>query len=172
MRLRKRCLLAATVLGLTAMVSPTIASSAPLPVEAVNEGTGIYGTHSWSNSQQAIAPGEKVTFRNPYTTTYHGLKFTGGPATSCSGFPQMATEPIGAFHWEGECTFSTPGIYTFICTVHPTEMKGSITVPGTPTASTEPATEVTQTGGEAQRRRQPRRQRHGIPLRIRHDHRL
>jgi plastocyanin len=146
MRLRKRCLLAAAVLGLTAMVFPAIASSAPLPVEAVNEGSGIYGTHHWSNSQQAIPPGEKVTFRNPYTATYHGLKFTGGPETSCSGIPQMATEPIGAFHWEGECTFSTPGLYTFICTVHPTEMKGSITVPGTPTASTEPATEVTQTG--------------------------
>jgi plastocyanin len=145
MRLRKRCLLAATVLGLTAMVSPTIASSAPLPVEAVNEGTGIYGTHSWSNSQQAIAPGEKVTFRNPYTTTYHGLKFTGGPATSCSGIPQMATEPIGAFHWEGECTFSTPGIYTFICTVHPSEMKGTITVAGTPTDATTSASGETQT---------------------------
>jgi plastocyanin len=145
MRLRKRCLLAATVLGLTAMVSPTIASSAPLPVEAVNEGIGIYGTHSWSNSQQAIAPGEKVTFRNPYTTTYHGLKFTGGPATSCSGIPQMAAEPIGAFHWEGECTFSTPGIYTFICTVHPTEMKGTITVTnGEPTVTAEAAGPVTE----------------------------
>ncbi|HTD57859.1 MAG TPA: hypothetical protein VK672_03095, partial [Solirubrobacteraceae bacterium] len=114
MRLNGRHLPVAAALASIAMALPAAASSAPLPVEAVNEGTGFYGTHHWSNSQQSIQPGEKVTFRNPYTTTYHGLKFTGGPTTSCNGIPQMATEPIGAFHWEGECTFATPGLYTFI----------------------------------------------------------
>jgi plastocyanin len=144
-RLHRLHLPVAVVVASIAMALPTLASSAPLPVEAVNEGAGIYGIHSWSHAQQTILPGEKVKFSNPYTTTYHGLKFTGGPATSCSGIPQMATEPIGAFHWEGECTFSTPGTYTFICTVHPTEMKGTITVPGTAKGVTIAAGGETQT---------------------------
>jgi hypothetical protein len=82
-----------------------------------------------------------VKFGNPYTTTYHGLKFTGGSAgatPSCTGIPAAASEAAGAVNWHGECTFSTPGTYTFICTVHPTEMKGTITV--NPDRTTTPTT--------------------------------
>ena len=145
MGLRKRYLLLAAVLGLTAVVLPAIASSESLPVEAVNE--GIY-YHHWSNAQQTVLGGEKVKFSNPYTETYHGLKFTGGTAgatPNCTGIPAAAGEPIGAFHWKGECTFSKPGTYTFICTVHPSEMYGTITVTnGEPTATTGAATPVTE----------------------------
>jgi plastocyanin len=147
MSLRMRYPLLAAVLGLSAVVLPTIANSEPLPVEAVNVGSGVYGTHYWSNSQQTIMAGEKVKFSNPYSELpYHGLKFTGPAPSGCSGIPAAASEATGAPSWHGECTFSTPGAYTFICTVHPSEMKGTIIVPGTPVATTEPPTEVTQTG--------------------------
>jgi plastocyanin len=158
MRLRGGYLLLAVVLGtgaasLPAMVGPAIAGSitSPETIEAENKpGSGIYGeeTHAWHPSQVAVNSGGVVKFSNPYTTTYHGLKFTGGTAgttPSCTGIPQKATEPSGAFHWEGECTFSKAGTYTFICTVHPTEMKGTITVTnGEPSAITEAATPVTE----------------------------
>jgi plastocyanin len=135
-------LVAATAFTFAALSSN--ASSAPLVVEAVNEGTGIYGTHRWKNPEQTIIAGEKVTFRNPYTgLPYHGLKFTGTAPSGCTGTIPAAEG--GAANWEGECTFSTPGDYAFICTVHPSEMKGTIIVPGTPKAKTSAASGENQT---------------------------
>jgi plastocyanin len=148
MRLRRLYLVPAAVLTMTAVAIPAIASSEPLPVEAVNEPPY---NHHWSNAQQTVIGGAKVKFVNPYPTTYHGLKFTGGTAEAtpnCTGLPPAASTPNGALgHWEGECTFSKAGTYTFVCTVHP-EMTGTITVknPGEPLASTEPATGVTEIG--------------------------
>jgi hypothetical protein len=55
----------------------------------------------------------------------HGVRWTGGPEKpSCSGVP-VEQEKIG---WSGDCTFAQAGSYTFVCTVHPTEMKGTISV--------------------------------------------
>lgn len=48
--------------------------------------------------------------------------------------------------WEGECKFTKPGTYTFICTVHPLEMTGTITVTnGEPTVTTNTASLVGET---------------------------
>ena len=30
--------------------------------------------------------------------------------------------------WSGECTFSAPGTYSFVCTAHRTEMTGTVVV--------------------------------------------
>ena len=48
---------------------------------------------------------------------------------------------------ERHLQFTQAGTYNFYCPVHPTEMKGMVTVsgPATPTATTEPATAVTRT---------------------------
>ncbi len=144
MRLRKRYLFPAVVLGLTAVALPAFASSEPPSISAHNE--GIY-YHSWMPSTATVSPGGEVKFVNPYSTTRHGLRFTGGSAgatPSCTGIPAAASTDTGEISWEGKCTFSKPGTYTFECTVHP-EMKGTITVksPGTPVATTEPSTELT-----------------------------
>ena len=143
--MRRRYLPLAAVLGVAVAVLPAVAASESLPVEAVNE--GIY-YHHWANSQQTVLAGEKVKFSNPYNEVPHGLKFTGGPATpSCAGVPAAAESEAGATNWHGECTFSTSGTYTFICTVHPSEMKGTITVNpnGTTTTTTTPTTTTTTT---------------------------
>jgi len=148
-RSRRNRLLRALVLGLVATTAFATSASAAIPlVSAFNE-PGIYGTHYWSPSTATVVSGGAVKFANPYTTTYHGLKFTGGTAgetPSCTGIPAAAGEPIGAFHWEGECTFNKAGTYTFICTVHPAEMTGTITVSnGEPTVTTGAASSVGET---------------------------
>lgn len=131
------------VLGAAVAVLPGVAASESLPVEAVDE--GIY-YHHWSNAVQTVIAGTSVKFANPSGETPHGLKFTGGPtAPSCSGIPAAAGEASGAISWHGECGFATPGTYTFICTVHPGEMKGTITVAanGTTTVTTTPTPTTT-----------------------------
>ena len=150
---RKRHLPLAALLGVAVAVLPAVASSETSPgISAYNE-PGVYGSHSWMPAAATVDPGGAVQFSNPYSTTYHGLKFTGGSAgatPSCTGIPAAAGEEAGATNWHGECTFSAPGTYTFICTVHPGEMKGTITVtaagtpvPGqAPTPSPSPATPV------------------------------
>jgi plastocyanin len=124
------------LLGAAVAVLPGVAASESLPIEAVDE--GIY-YHHWSNAAQTIIAGQSVKFANPYSEVPHGLKFTAGPATpACSGIPAAAGEAGGATSWHGECGFAAPGTYTFICTVHPGEMKGTITVNagGTTTVTT------------------------------------
>lgn len=122
------------LLAAAAVTVPSLAGAEPLPVEAVNE--GIY-YHHWANAQQTIAPSQEVKFANTTGTVPHGLKFTGGTAgvqPSCTGVPPE----VGATKWEAHCTFAKAGTYTFICTVHPTEMTGTITVTnGEPTVVTE-----------------------------------
>jgi plastocyanin len=151
MRARKRYFLAVAVLGLTTVALPTIANSVETTptISAYNE-PGIYGRHSWMPSTATVGLGGAVVFKNSYSTTNHGLKFTGGtagaPLPSCSGLPAAAETELGATSWEATCTFSKSGTYTFVCTVHP-EMTGTITVKvtSTPTAVTKEQTAVTQT---------------------------
>jgi plastocyanin len=124
-------------------VLPALAASESLPVEAVNE--GLY-YHHWSNPLQTVIAGDTVKFANAGNEVPHGLKFTTGPATpSCTGIPVAATEETGATNWHGECTFSKPGTYAFVCTVHPGEMKGTITVNPNGTTTTTTTTTTTRT---------------------------
>lgn len=145
----KRYMALAAMLGLMAAVLPAIAASETAPsVTAHNEpGPYGYGTHSWTPSTVTIGAGGAVKFSNPYTETYHGLKFTSGPSgakPACAGIPKEATEPTGALHWEGECTFTAPGTYLFVCTVHP-EMTGSVTVNPNVTTTVNTTTPTTTT---------------------------
>jgi plastocyanin len=129
---------------------PAIASSETSPGISAHDEPGPfgYGVHSWAPPTATVGAGGTVSFANPYSEVPHGLKFTGGPATpSCAGIPAAASTETGAANWHGECAFSTPGTYTFICTVHPGEMKGTITVnsDGTTTTTTTPTTPTTPT---------------------------
>lgn len=144
MRLPRRYLLLIAVLGVAATMLPAVAASETAPNISAYDEPGIYGGHSWMPSTAAVIAGGLVRFSNPYGEVPHGLKFTGGPAMpSCSGIPVAAGEVGGATNWSGECAFSTPGTYTFICTVHPNEMKGTITV--NPDGSTTTTTTTTST---------------------------
>jgi plastocyanin len=131
------------VLGVGVAVLPALAASESLPVEAVNE--GLY-YHHWSNPIQTVIAGDTVKFSNPSGNVPHGLKFTSPTKPSCTGIPAAATEETGAVEWHGECTFSTPGTYAFVCTVHPGEMKGTITVNPNGTTTTTTTTTTTPPG--------------------------
>jgi plastocyanin len=149
MKVRVFSLAVTVVAGMAVAMGLAASASAVTPlISAFNE-PGIYSYHYWQPSTATIAPGGGVKFANPYESTYHGLKFTGGTAgetPTCTGIPAAAGEPIGAFHWEGECKFTKAGTYTFICTVHPTEMTGTITVTnGEPTVTTEAASTIGET---------------------------
>jgi plastocyanin len=148
MSLRGRGLLLMALLGLAMAVLPAIAISGTNPtIEAVNEGSGIYGQHHhWSPAQASVGAGGIVTLSNP-TEVDHGVEWRSGPETpTCGkGVPVGSTPIASGKQWTGTCEFAKPGRYTFYCTVHGPEMTGTVTVAGTPTASTEPPAPVAQT---------------------------
>jgi plastocyanin len=128
----------AAVLGAAVVVMPALAGTeTPPTIEAVNY--GLY-YHYWRPPTATVLPGGVVKFSNPYTETNHGLEFTSAAKPSCTGIPKAAGELTGAANWKGECTFAEAGTYTFVCTVHPTEMKGTITVSATGTTTTTTST--------------------------------
>ena len=145
-RLRRRYLPLAAVLGAAAAVLPAIAASETTPtVEAVDQTAGIYSeeSHFWSPAQTTVMAGGAVTFSNPGTVP-HGVEWVGGPAKpACgSGVPVGTTEAASGSKWSGTCTFAQAGTYTFYCTIHHAEMTGTVTVAanGTTTTTTTPTT--------------------------------
>jgi plastocyanin len=136
-------LLVCALLGAAVAVLPAVAGSETAPATITATTTeGFYKEQRryWSPATVTVGPGGVVAFSNPSATVMHGVEWTAGPATpSCSGVPGGA----GASSWHGECAFAQPGTYSFRCTVHPSEMTGSVTVASTGTTTT---TTTTQTG--------------------------
>jgi plastocyanin len=111
------------LLGLAAgLLLPAVAVSADGPtIEATSGGGGF----AWNPATAAVGPGGAVNFKSNSTVVEHGVTWTGGPGTpSCTGVPINE----GRTSWSGSCTFASPGNYAFVCSVHPIEMKGTITV--------------------------------------------
>ncbi len=107
------------------------------------ETAGSAGTYHWMPNTAQISPNGTVEFKNSESIP-HGVVFENPPAApSCNGVPSTGTTGT----WSGTCTFTQPGTYKFYCPVHPTEMKGTITVtgPSPPVATTEPASAITET---------------------------
>lgn len=144
----RRCvlLLVAGLLGAAVVVLPAVASSeTSSPIEA-HETSGSYGEkhRSWKPPEVAVSSGGTVAFSNT-TGVAHGVEWrNGNPATpSCSGVPTTFKE--SSANWSGTCTFAQPGTYTFYCTVHGSEMTGTITVTASTTTGTTPTTTATTT---------------------------
>jgi plastocyanin len=145
---RRRLLLA--LVGFGAFQLTAVGAADEITVEPAETASGF----AWNPSSVSSAPGGTVAFRNPGNVVPHGVRWTGGPEKpSCSGVP---VDNFGT-NWSGSCTFAQAGTYTFVCTVHPEEMKGTITVssgesapppspgPGQPSApSAGPAVEALQ----------------------------
>lgn len=149
--MRRRLLFgAAALLGASVVVLPAVAGSETSPtITAENIGGGIYGEeHRWTPALATIAPGGTVTISNP-TEVKHGVNWVSGdPATpSCdSGVPVGTNETASGANWTGSCTFTTPGVYTFYCTVHGAKMAGRITVGSGETTMTTTQTSTPGTG--------------------------
>ena len=125
----------AAVLGAAVVVLPAVASSEAGPmISAV--GGGPYGeSYAWSPASVEVASGGNVTFQNVSSTVSHGLVWDTAEAPSCSSGIPLGR---GETSWKGTCNFSHPGSYNFHCYVHPTQMKGTVTVSasGTTTVTT------------------------------------
>lgn len=134
-RLISGVILSVIALGLTA---PT-----GLAAEPTIEATGnSLATYAWTPSSAEVESGGSVAFKNP-TANFHGLAWeTGPPTPSCTG-----TSSTGAGNWSGSCTFAQGGTYHFYCPVHPSVMKGIVTVsgPAAPVVSTGSATAIGET---------------------------
>jgi plastocyanin len=121
-----------------AALLPVAVSSADGPtIESASAGAGFV----WKPSSAEVGAGGAVGFRSASTTVPHGVVWKSGPETpTCSGVP-IEEERTS---WSGTCTFAQPGTYAFVCYVHPTEMKGTVTVaaaeapPGGPPAPGQP----------------------------------
>ena len=136
------CIVAA--LGAATVILPAMASSeTPPTINAYSFKENRY----WLPATAHIGEGGSVKFANPYSELPHGLEFTGGPAKpSCTGIPAAAGEVTGATSWQGECSFSAPGTYTFLCTVHPATMTGTVVVSAAGTTTTTTTTSTGSTG--------------------------
>jgi plastocyanin len=102
-------------------------------IEAAGGGNSSY---YWNPGHIDTSTGESVAFSNSSPTVPHGITWTGGPGT-----PACSEVPIdgGKESWSGTCNFTEAGTYTFVCYIHPTEMKGTITVDSAgPTPPTDP----------------------------------
>jgi plastocyanin len=120
---RKGGFFVALLLGGIVLLLPVTSGSAEGPtIESAGPGSNGY---FWRPPTASIGLGGTVTFKSPSPTVPHGLKWTGGPEKpSCAGVPIEGEQT----NWSGDCTFAQAGTYSFICNVHPTEMKGTITV--------------------------------------------
>jgi plastocyanin len=95
-----------------------------------------------NDNSVTIKAGEKVTFAFPSGSSAHNVSFPSGPKPALcpqtKASPQVPfldpddappmpgfAQPVG---WEGNCTFDTPGTYTFVCSTHPVEMTGTVIV--------------------------------------------
>lgn len=116
---RRLLLLALVCLGVMQLPAPGLADETT--VEPAETTSGFV----WKPAAVAAAPGGTVAFRNLSEIVPHGVHWTGGPEKpNCSGVP---VDEFGT-DWSGTCTFGRAGTYTFVCTVHPEEMKGTVTV--------------------------------------------
>ena len=149
-RLRRFLLLTvAATLGAVTVVLPALATGEPTTISAYSYEFGGKAVRYWTPSSATVTEGGSVTFTNPYASMPHGLEFTGGPGKPvCTGLPAGAQEKTGAVSWTASCAFSAAGTYSFVCTVHPSTMTGTITVgpPGTTTTTTTTTTASTPTG--------------------------
>jgi plastocyanin len=117
-------LLAASVLALQFV--PGSSADGPTIESAEREGPSYF----WRPSTASVSLGGTVNFKSSSTIIPHGLKWTGGPMEpTCTGVPIEGEKT----NWSGSCTFAQAGAYSFVCSVHPTEMKGTITVSSTET---------------------------------------
>lgn len=110
-----------------------------------------------ADNSVTVNKGSTVDFSYPAGASAHNVVFTTAP-TSCvqkTGVAITQAPPLPAYSqppgWSGECTFDTPGVYSFVCQAHPTEMTGSIVVKNddgtepTPVPTTSPTATPTAT---------------------------
>jgi plastocyanin len=151
-KLRKRYLPVAAVLGATVAIVPALAAAPSEAELEVNENCVENDWPCWATpgsgskpepaSKITIAPGGKVKFADNANTAAT-VSWTGS-APMCSGIPASAM-----INWEGTCKFEQPGTYKFesstLFSAGPNYTKYEIVVEGASTGTTSTTTPTTTT---------------------------
>ncbi len=74
------------------------------------------GNHELNPSDETVSVGDSVTWTNNSKTNHH-IIFDGGPDCGYTLIGNSAS-----------IEFDSPGTYSYVCQIHPTFMKGTITV--------------------------------------------
>jgi plastocyanin len=117
--MRRRLTLPALAV-LAALVPAGTALAADATVHAV-DGTAANGYQNlWNPDGVSVEVGDTVTWSFAGTQAVHNV-------ASDSDNWQLASEP-GVARAPVSHVFTTPGIYTFVCQIHPTTMRGTVVV--------------------------------------------
>jgi plastocyanin len=134
---RLAVLIMAGLFGVAVAGLPGLAGAASTGVTALD--FRFAGPDGSAPAAVAINPGDAVTFAYPTGSSHHDVHFTGSAPDACTGATaQVGPAPAPAAPgWSATCTFTAPGVYAFVCDVHP-NMTGTVTVSAPSTMS--PAT--------------------------------
>lgn len=107
--------------ALAALACPATASAQGAVVQAV-DGTDANGyVNSWSPAHVTVKAGEAVTWSFTGSVVYHNVESRGTNWSIRNGDPAIAPSPASF-------TFTTPGVYAFVCQIHADTMAGTVTV--------------------------------------------
>jgi plastocyanin len=110
----------ALILGVFAsLVAAAPASAAPATVHGLD-------TLTWDTPDVAVTVGDTVTWTFAGTAQAHHVANQGSDIND-AGWATFSS-PLGVPAPDATYTFSTPGVYKFYCSVHPTTMFGTVTV--------------------------------------------
>jgi plastocyanin len=118
---RGRLTLAATLLATAA--APAAAYATTFDVQAVDGTEADNYDNRWTPSTVNAVVGDTVTWRFDGTSMPHNVMSEGANWKFRSGGAAVAPPPASF-------TFTAAGTYTFICQVHPTTMRGTVSVRG------------------------------------------
>jgi plastocyanin len=110
-----------TIAGVTVAAALLVPSAAfaDATIQATDD-TSVEGTNNrWTPSAVTVKAGETVTWSFAGTTIPHNVRSATG--WEFGNTPDLAGPPASY-------TFTTPGTYEFFCQLHPTPMRGIVTV--------------------------------------------
>ena len=90
-------------------------------VQAVDGTAADHYNNRWSPPAVTIRAGETVTWSFAGTGVFHNVASNSSNWSFRNGDPAIAPPP-------GSFTFTTPGVYAFVCQIHATTMTGTVTV--------------------------------------------
>ncbi len=145
MRYLRTVLLGLLVLGITQLSTLSPRSALAVSVSIV-EGDNWFCDASFQlgNCQTTVTVGDSVTWVYPEGSTIHTTTECGASCDSPTGTPiwDSGFMFVGdTFTW----TFDTPGTYPYYCTLHRTDMRGTIIVESQPTPTPTPTLTPTLT---------------------------
>ena len=129
--MRRRIALATVLASLAA--TPATSAQGPA-IQAVDGTPADQFNNRWSPNDVTINPGETITWSFAATTGFHNVQ-SNSPNWSFRNADAARGLPPASF------TFTTPGLYAFVCEVHATTMTGTVTVGSPPPPPPPPPSE-------------------------------